>query len=557
MASFADKVKVLIDVDSTGAVSGLTKFKQSFSEAEGATGKFKVASSAAFDAIKANAVEFGVAAAAAIGTFAVKAIGQFQDLALEVDKFANSTGLASEEASRYVEVAGDMGIESAAVEKAINKMNVEIGKGSKAFEELGIEVVRTEDGLLNTNETFIKAIGALSGVKDPADRARIATELFGKGWRDMSELIVGGEGKLRQALGAVSDAKIIDQKEIDKAKELRAVQDRLKDAFEDFALTVGQVLLPALVKFLEVSSKIAEGLSFVGKGARIALDALNPFDSVMSGVARVSDSSASAWERGYGAIQTLGSALPGVNVALDALGGWLFGSDDKTKKLSASQEILESTFGKVTVAAGKQRYAGLELANAVRELDDDTNGLIDTFDKLLGQFDREETISNLRSRLEDYRKTVIDVFENQTPKSTAAANEAMKALVREIAGVAKEAQLTSQEQVKIVALLEKGQFDRAVEETIRALGTIPRSVAVEIVGRVSGIQIPSGQTPSETIGVPPRLRSTAGIQPTSSLTNVTVNVAGNVTTESDLVESVRKGLVDAQRSGKQLVVTGF
>ena len=49
MASFADKVKVLIDVDSTGATSGLTSFKKSFDEAEGAVGKFKVAGGAAMD----------------------------------------------------------------------------------------------------------------------------------------------------------------------------------------------------------------------------------------------------------------------------------------------------------------------------------------------------------------------------------------------------------------------------------------------------------------------------------------------------------------------------
>ena len=37
--------------------------------------------------------------------------------------------------------------------------------------------------------------------------------------------------------------------------------------------------------------------------------------------------------------------------------------------------------------------------------------------------------------------------------------------------------------------------------------------------------------------------------------NVNVNVAGSVVSERDLVESVRKGLVDAQRSGYGLVYT--
>ena len=34
---------------------------------------------------------------------------------------------------------------------------------------------------------------------------------------------------------------------------------------------------------------------------------------------------------------------------------------------------------------------------------------------------------------------------------------------------------------------------------------------------------------------------------------VNVNVQGSVVTELDLIESIRKGLVNSQRSGKQLV----
>lgn len=39
----------------------------------------------------------------------------------------------------------------------------------------------------------------------------------------------------------------------------------------------------------------------------------------------------------------------------------------------------------------------------------------------------------------------------------------------------------------------------------------------------------------------------------SGLTSVTVNIAGSVTTEQDLIEAIRRGLVDSQRNGNQLV----
>ena len=37
-------------------------------------------------------------------------------------------------------------------------------------------------------------------------------------------------------------------------------------------------------------------------------------------------------------------------------------------------------------------------------------------------------------------------------------------------------------------------------------------------------------------------------------TNVVVNVAGSVTSEGDLVENIRQGLLKSQQSGKQLVL---
>ncbi|WP_411028711.1 hypothetical protein, partial [Salmonella sp. s60093] len=72
----------------------------------------------------------------------------------------------------------------------------------------------------------------------------------------------------------------------------------------------------------------------------------------------------------------------------------------------------------------------------------------------------------------------------------------------------RQAQLTSEEQVRIVALLEKGQYDQAYQELLRQLAAVPRQIPIEFIGSVSGIPVPSGQTPSETVGVPPTIIDT-------------------------------------------------
>ncbi len=167
------------------AEAAFVNFRKQVDQAEGTMGKFKAGSKAIFDGIKANAGTFATAAAGAFVTFAAQGVTAFQDLALSADKFAASTGLAVEEASRLIEVTGDIGIEAASVETAIGKMNQNLGKSPDLFEELGVQVEYAKDGTIDANETFLNVIDRLNGIKDPAEKARVATQLLGKGWRPL------------------------------------------------------------------------------------------------------------------------------------------------------------------------------------------------------------------------------------------------------------------------------------------------------------------------------------------------------------------------------------
>ena len=148
------------------AQNAFSNFRTKINEAEGAMGKLKAGFGAATDYVKANAAMMASAAGAAIAGFAIKAVGEFQDLALAAGKFSDATGVAVEDASRWIEVGGDIGIEAGAIETAINKMNIEIGKGGGALHDLGVEVVKTKDGFTDVNETFVTAIDALGRIND-------------------------------------------------------------------------------------------------------------------------------------------------------------------------------------------------------------------------------------------------------------------------------------------------------------------------------------------------------------------------------------------------------
>ena len=258
----AIKIPIITELQDEGikrAKREFDKFKGAVASAEGGMGKLKAGSKVAFDAMSANAATFATAAAGAVITFAAKGITAFRDLALSADKFANATGLAVEDASRLIEVTGDLGIEAATVETAIGKMNQNLGKSPDLFKDLGVQVAYAKDGTVDANKTFLNVIDRLNKIKDPAEKARVATQLLGKGWRDMSQLIGMGADSLRASLASVSDAKIISAEEAAKAKKFRDNMDNLKDTVEDLSLQIGEVLVPAISDVVEQINKMNVG----------------------------------------------------------------------------------------------------------------------------------------------------------------------------------------------------------------------------------------------------------------------------------------------------------
>ncbi len=253
----------IVKGDASQAVTEFKKLGNSVEKstkgAEGSVGKFKTFTNGAFKELKANAGMFAAGAGAAIGAFAAKAVMDFAKLGVSVGKFADATGLAAEDASRWIEVAGDIGVEAGTVEKAIGRLNRTIDPDK--FRELGIAIAYTKDGATDVNGTFLNVIDRLNGMKDPAEKAALAQKLLGRGWQEMAELINQGSGTLSKSLAGVSSSKVFDAKEVARAREVRAAMDKLQDAVDDLVLTVGKELAPAFSDAANTAGELIGPLS--------------------------------------------------------------------------------------------------------------------------------------------------------------------------------------------------------------------------------------------------------------------------------------------------------
>lgn len=390
----AIRIPIITDLQDKGirdAKKAFGDFKIAVNNAEGGMGKFKAGSKVALDAVKANAGNLAMAGAAAFATFAAQGIKAFQELALGAEKFATSTGLAIEDASRYMEAAGDIGVPIDAVEGAIGRLNKTIGADPDKVRDLGVDLVYLKDGSLDVNATFLNTIERIKGIKDPAEKAKVAAQLLGKGWQSMSTLIEMGADDLSTALGNVSDSKVIDPKELEKAKNFRDTMDKLKDTVEDLSLQLGESLVPALEDIGEL------------------LDLFKDFSGVIEQIP------GAAWLRdhfGYfPSIQLAKDVFNGLGDAIGFVGGLFSDEAPKVEVFAKEMTLAREDTDDFKVAIKQARLdAILPFNNAV---DGMTTALINAdnaWKTLTGSLDEEVALDKAKTKLQELETAAAKAF---------------------------------------------------------------------------------------------------------------------------------------------------
>jgi uncharacterized phage infection (PIP) family protein YhgE len=424
----ANRITTIIDFVTTGAQNSVRGFRQSIADADGTVNKFKAGTSSAMTTLQANAGNLALAGGAALVAFGTKAVAAFQETALAAGKFSDATGLAVEDASRWNEVAGDVGVSTETIQGAFVRLNNAIGTGKLA--DLGIELQRTEDGAADVNATMLETIRVIGRIKDPTERAAAAQKAFGRGYAEAAEIILGSADDIERKLADVSEQKIIDEDELQRARDFRESMDNLSDSLQDVQLVAGEALVPLLggladliVQAREAKTAIEDmipGDTTLGDINRGDLGAFGLFVDAVGDVRDAFDDSSESGGTFRGVIQSM---LPEINEAGNVVGELGDEVAELGPRWSAAQIPLEAASGAFAEMGVEARALSDDLddtTDSVNKFEDGLNKAADTVDFLtselnkldddLGELDALAAIEEQFKRIADTE----DLEEQQT-----------------------------------------------------------------------------------------------------------------------------------------------
>ena len=419
MAIVVDIISEFSDKGLRSAKGAFDDFKTRVGKAEGAMGKFQAGTTAVFDIVKANAGTFALGAGAAFAGFAAQGIKAFQDVALEAGKFSDATGLTVDQASRWREVAGDIGTDSGVIDTSIGRMNKLLENSPDLFKDLGVQIEYSAGGAVDVNSTFLNVIDRLKEIKDPAERASVASQLLGKGWQGMAELIAQGSDKLRSSLDQVSGSKVIDEKELQRARDFRDTMDKLRDIGEDFAIALGENLVPVIETTVSVGSDVGDIFSSI-------TDTLNQLTDDLY----LTNNATEDWIDNavveFQALKDNADARKGYNDALiDAYG--------PTNDLTWSEE----------------------------QLTEQTWHLTDAWENLLGTLDLNKSFRDAEDAIRKADEAAKNAFAD--PSKFNDYKDAQDQVIKKFATILEDIQATDEEQNRIKFLVDTAPLDYALE----------------------------------------------------------------------------------------------
>jgi hypothetical protein len=538
--AFEDRIRVVVDLVTDKATSGIKSFRTEVAAAEGFTGKLRAGVSSLKDSFSSAAAS-PIAMGAAVGVAAkagLDAVHAFESTAKAAVDLAAATGLSTEQASRWIGVGDDFQVTAEALTMGIGK----IGKtlDGAQWDKYGIATHNAAGEARAANDILLDAFTKLSSVTNETQRAKEGNDLFGRGYAQLAPLIGHTRAEYEKMLGSVETGQVITAKEAAKAEAMRHAEDDLADAIKNLQLALGGLVADIAPVIENMAHGITTAEAFAGSIAHVVdaipgvgklggvsgivkaslNDIINPVHNVKEGFDSLTDSNKNLAQRFLGLpgmIPVIGGLF---NKVGDLLGSTKKKVDDTTESLNKLDE--EAASGPASWAGLVSQMIGLkvgmtlvgdELTTTGAASDDLKNrllGLLSVTQQFGGHLsDATGDVAKLRDALRDLRgedigsflsggteeadhfrdalrklKAQWDILLGQFDKADALAN-----IQDDFDTLKEKAKAAHDAAKKGGAAAEKAERDyqKAIRDTIRdtidyqkAVGNMPDSVVTDI-----------------------------------------------------------------------------
>lgn len=168
------------------------------------------------------------------------------------------TGMSATEIQKWQHVAKQAGTSTEAITKMMQRLNMQVSKiaeesgpAYEALTELGISSQEFVNS--HPDQRVEMIVAALQKIPDPAERARLGTDLLGRQWEQLAPVVGMGAEALDKAREAGEKYAMSDE-ELKKANEFRIAMQGLKDEF-------GLVVRELTIAFLPIMQQLVAFIS--------------------------------------------------------------------------------------------------------------------------------------------------------------------------------------------------------------------------------------------------------------------------------------------------------
>ena len=246
----------------------------------------------------------GLATGAAVKGFA-SMIQRANDLTDALRDSSIRLGIGVADLQAYQLAAGNAGVSAEQLTGLLGKLNkaageIKLGTGSdktiEAFDRLGISVGEIQKS--NPAQLFEQVIDGLGGVSDPAARAALAMQVFGKSGQQALTLVADGSGSLKESRKLFDDLGLsLSKVDADNVARANDAIDTLSAVTEAAKQKIGAELAPTIVAVAErlleagrngetmgqqIESGVAEAVETVNRLWRVTTIVGNTFSAAFN-----------------------------------------------------------------------------------------------------------------------------------------------------------------------------------------------------------------------------------------------------------------------------------